>query len=175
MFNDRRKAAAAKKTAYKAGAIARKGMAPDESSYKVSPNVTVIPGKDKAPLVTSQGKGNNLNGAGQARIQNARSESAPSKSEAKANKRGLKAANSGKMMSDRKAVKTGRPQGNTERSAVREEVKKSGSWDTRAERYSNAASLVESRKKNGANLYDGGKKPTGALNDPKYAPKGKRK
>jgi hypothetical protein len=55
-------------------------------------------------------------------------------------------------------MKTGRAQGAKERDAVREEVKKSGSWDTRAERYSNAASIVDSRKKNNANLYDGGKK-----------------
>ena len=153
MFNDRRKAAAARADRV----TARRGLT-SNSSYKVSPDVTVIPGKSKKPLLTAEGKSNNLQGAAQARVQNSRSSATPSKSEAKANARGLKAAQGGRMSSDRKAVKTGRPQGNTERSAVREEVKKSGSWDTRAERYSNAASLVESRKKNGANLYDGRKK-----------------
>ena len=153
MFNDRRKAAAARADRV----TARRGLT-SNSSYKVSPDVTVIPGKSKKPLLTAEGKSNNLQGAAQARVQNARSSATPSKSEAKATARGLKAAQGGRMSSDRKAVKTGRPQGNTERSAVKEEVKKSGSLDTRAERYSNAANIVESRKKNGANLYDGGKK-----------------
>ena len=155
MFNDRRK----KATAYREGAVARKGLSRDHDSYTVSENVKVVrpAGKDFLTHNPKDAKGLDK-GAVQARVQNAKTSAPMTKSEAKANKRGLKAANSGKMMSDRKAVKTGRAQGNTERSAVREEVKKSGSWDTRAERYSNAASLVESRKKNGANLYDGRKK-----------------
>ena len=155
MFNDRRKKAAA----YRDGAVARKGLGRDHESYTVSENVKVVrpAGKDFLTHNPTDAKGLDK-GAVQARVQNARSSATPSKSEAKATARGLKAAQGGRKISDKKAMKTGRAQGAKERDAVREEVKKSGSWDTRAERYSNAASLVESRKKNNANLYDGGKK-----------------
>jgi hypothetical protein len=74
---------------------ARRGLS-SNSSYKVSSDVTVVRGKEKKPLLTTEGKYNNLGGAAQARVQNSRSSATPSKSEAKANARGLKAANSPK-------------------------------------------------------------------------------
>ena len=67
---------------------ARPGMSADSKSYKVSENVTV-----KSP----DGKkldSKSLKGARQARAENRDAEATPSKKEAKANARGLKAANS---------------------------------------------------------------------------------
>jgi hypothetical protein len=64
------------------------GMSTDRKSYKVSDNVTVK-SPDGKPL-----EGKTMSGARQARKQNRDAEATPSKKEAKANKRGLKAANS---------------------------------------------------------------------------------
>ena len=76
-FNDRR---SAKPT--------RPGMSADKKSYKVSDNVTVK-SPDGKPL-----EGKIMSGARQARTENRNAEATPSKKEDKANKRGLKAANS---------------------------------------------------------------------------------
>jgi hypothetical protein len=76
-FNDRR---GAKPT--------RPGMSADRTHYKVSDTVTVK-SPDGKPL-----EGKTMSGARQARKQNRDAEATPSKKEAKANKRGLKAANS---------------------------------------------------------------------------------
>jgi hypothetical protein len=91
MFNDRRK----KATAYREGAVARKGLSRDHDSYTVSENVKVVrpAGKDFLTHNPTDAKGLDK-GAVQARVQNAKMSATPSKSEAKANKRGLKAANS---------------------------------------------------------------------------------
>jgi hypothetical protein len=67
---------------------ARPGMSADRKSYKVSDNVTVK-SPDGKPLDSKS-----LKGARQARAENRTAEATPSKSEAKANARGLKAANS---------------------------------------------------------------------------------
>jgi hypothetical protein len=91
MFNDRRK----KATAYREGAVVRKGLGRDHESYTVSDNVKVVTpaGKDFLTHNPKDAKGL-LQGAAQARVQNSRSSATPSKSETKANARGLKAANS---------------------------------------------------------------------------------
>ena len=73
-FNDRRSA--------------RPGMSADKKSYKISDNVTVT-APENAYLNASSVKG-----ASQAREENRKATATPSKKEAKANKRGLKAANS---------------------------------------------------------------------------------
>jgi hypothetical protein len=64
------------------------GMSADSTHYKVSDNVTVK-SPDGKPLDSKS-----LTGARQARKQNRDAAATPSKKEAKANKRGLKAANS---------------------------------------------------------------------------------
>jgi hypothetical protein len=64
------------------------GMSADRTHYKVSDTVTVK-SPDGKPL-----EGKTMSGARQARKQNRDAEATPSKKEAKANKRGLKAANS---------------------------------------------------------------------------------
>jgi hypothetical protein len=66
----------------------RPGMSADRKSYKVSDNVTVK-SPDGKPLDSKS-----LKGARQARKENTAAETPASKKEAKANKRGLKAANS---------------------------------------------------------------------------------
>lgn len=66
----------------------RPGMSADRKSYKVSDNVTVK-SPDGKPLDSKS-----LKGARQARKENTVAETPASKKEAKANKRGLKAANS---------------------------------------------------------------------------------
>ena len=67
---------------------AKPGMSADRKSYKVSDNVTVK-SPDGKPL-----DGKSLKGAQQARRENRVAQTPTSKKEAKANKRGLKAANS---------------------------------------------------------------------------------
>ena len=68
--------------------VAKPGMSADRKSYKVSDNVTVK-SPDGKPLDSKS-----LTGARQARKENRAAEAPTSKKEAKANKRGLKAANS---------------------------------------------------------------------------------
>lgn len=63
-------------------------MSKDRKSYRVSDNVTVK-SPDGKPLDSKS-----LKGARQARVENQNAEATPSKKEAKANARGLKAANS---------------------------------------------------------------------------------
>jgi hypothetical protein len=67
---------------------ARPGMSADKKSYKISDTVTVK-SPDGKPL-----EGKVMKGARQARAENRTAEATPSKKEAKANARGLKAANS---------------------------------------------------------------------------------
>ena len=67
---------------------ARPGMSTDNKSYKVSDNVTVKSPDGKKLAMKD------LKGARQARAENRTAEATPSKKEAKANARGLKAANS---------------------------------------------------------------------------------
>jgi hypothetical protein len=87
----------AKQTARKDAIAGRKGMSRDHDSYTVSKNVKVVlpAGKD---FLTSPPKGmksapNLGGGAHQARVQNDKMSRPASKSESKANARGLKAAN----------------------------------------------------------------------------------
>jgi hypothetical protein len=93
LFNDRR---AAKKAAMKPA------MSEDGKSYQVSKNVTVR-GSAKMSLAGSAGRGKidprDLKGAAQAVRQNVNAVTPISKSETKANARGLKAANSKKQPS----------------------------------------------------------------------------
>jgi hypothetical protein len=72
-------------------------MSTDRKSYKVSENVTVKARKDGMSKVAGfEGPGPMLKGAAQAVRQNVRAATPMSKSESKANARGLKAANASK-------------------------------------------------------------------------------
>jgi hypothetical protein len=107
MGNDRRKKAATRQNA----AVARKGMDTWETGYTVSPDVKVLPAKkSKGPRPSLRGGSYDVNtslkGAADARIQNARLSATPSKSEAKANQRGLKAANEVKKVPMENVSKT---------------------------------------------------------------------
>jgi hypothetical protein len=84
----------AQTAARKENGVIRKGLSRDHDSYKVSENVKVVTpaGKDFLTHNAKDAKGLGK-GAAAARVQNAKLAAPVSKSESKANARGLKAAN----------------------------------------------------------------------------------
>jgi hypothetical protein len=89
----------AKKAAYKEGAVRRSGLGRDHESYTVSKSVKVVlpKGKDFLTHNPKDAKGL-LQGASDARVQNAKTSAPTSKKTSRANARGLKAANTPKRM-----------------------------------------------------------------------------